>query len=446
MPLFSPISAGAPKKFVFGVIKHNSQRLGMPMGIGFDSSGNIYVGASHGIAEITVTKFNSTGTEIWSKRITGTSMYGNGFNVDSSGNSYITTNTNVSSTNRLIAIKLDTSGNTVWQKQWNPNVDSWASHLDSSGNLYCTGNTASGETAGYLIKLDTNGSRVLAVFRSTTGQYEGWRSVTSDSGQNFITGGDGGTATDGKLVRFYSNGTLHWNRATPGKVKGIATDSSNNIYYGSFVQETPGGGFGDVRRPVLVKLDVNANVQWTRKILTGVPLSGGPYTSVRVDSSNNIYFTCMVQTGSNNNSGGGDTILVNKYNASGGLIWSKSITSSQEFPGTASTGYLTGPTTTLDSSGDLYIGASYGYWDNSISNFRFTPFFVKMPSDGIGESAISLSGSDIAIVTNTSILEGAHTTSISAPTATYGSPGAAVSDATTLSNNASVVTTAATTF
>jgi hypothetical protein len=333
-------------------------------------------------------------------------------------------------------IKLDTSGNTVWQKIWAGGVEAHGSHLDSSNNLYVTGNTTAGETAGYLVKVDSNGNRVLAAFRTTTGQYQSFYSITADSAQNIITVGDGGGSDNGQIVKFNSSGTFQWRKNTTGKGRGVATDSSNNIYYGSYVSELIGGSF-NVKRPVLIKYDVNGNILWTRKIMVGAP-GGQPSSDVKVDSSNNIYFATVVNGGYE--SGQSNTYLINKYNASGGLIWSRKIISSQTMPSFGGYPILMPPFLTLDSSGNLYVAGSSGYWDNSATNTANRPFFVKFPADGTRNGTAVISDRDIAVITNTNIVEIAHTSTDSTQTVAYGSPSQTVDNSTAITNNASITT------
>ena len=147
--------------------------------------------------------------------------------------------------------------------------------VDSSGNIYVTGNTSGG--------LDNN---------------------TNPSAS-------GGTSHNDKwdffLVKYNSSGTKQWTQQLGTSVnmisaKGVAVDSSNNIY----VTGTTGGGldnnthFGS-NDIFLVKYNSSGEKQWTQQLggfFIGTITVGISFTlimmvghGVTVDSSNNIYVT-----------------------------------------------------------------------------------------------------------------------------------------------------------
>ncbi|MBU2646678.1 SBBP repeat-containing protein [bacterium] len=134
-----------------------------------------------GYQAIFVSKFNSSGTKQWTKLTSGTSGQGTyggkGIVIDSSDNIYVTSsarpsvsldgNTNLGGSD-IILIKYNTDGTKLWTKQTGGTGYDFANgiDLDSSGNIFITGETngnidkypASGDNY-YIIKYESNGVR-----------------------------------------------------------------------------------------------------------------------------------------------------------------------------------------------------------------------------------------------------------------------------------------------
>ena len=156
-------------------------------GVTTDSSGNIYVtgktgggldgNTSSGLTDIFLVKYNSSGTKQWTKQLgTSGSDEGNSVSTDSSGNIYVTGNTeggldgNTSSGSRdIFLVKYNSSGTKQWTKQLGTSFVSYGHGVttDSSGNIYVTGrtkgeldgNTSSGGFDIFLIKYNSSGTK-----------------------------------------------------------------------------------------------------------------------------------------------------------------------------------------------------------------------------------------------------------------------------------------------
>ncbi len=119
--------------------------------IAVDSSGNVYVtGDSTGIGTSTdyaTVKYDTDGNELWVRRYNGPSYWTDiafAIAVDSSGNVYVTGQSDDSGTSRDYAtVKYDTNGNELWVARYNSPANSSdrarAIALDCSGNVYVTG-------------------------------------------------------------------------------------------------------------------------------------------------------------------------------------------------------------------------------------------------------------------------------------------------------------------
>jgi hypothetical protein len=159
--------------------------------------------------------------------------------------------------------------------------------------------------------------------------------------------------------------------------KGIATDSSGNVYLTGYTQ---GGLDGNTSAGstdlFVVKYDSSGVKQWTKQLGT----STGDYAnSIATDSSGNIYVTgeTLGSLGGSNAAGrNGHTrdILVVKYDNSGTKQWTQQL-------GTSPDDYANGIAT--DSSGNVYVTGHTGGGLAGPTNAGWEDFFVvKYDSSG----------------------------------------------------------------
>ena len=121
--------------------------------IAVDSSGNVYVtGRSVGsgtLSDYATIKYDSDGNELWVARYNGPGNYidcAYGIALDSLGNVYVTGESHGSGTvGDYATIKYDSAGNELWVARYNGPGNSYdyatGIALDSSGNVYVTGNS-----------------------------------------------------------------------------------------------------------------------------------------------------------------------------------------------------------------------------------------------------------------------------------------------------------------
>jgi hypothetical protein len=130
-------------------------------GVAVDSSGNVYVtgftgggldgNTNAGGADIFLVKYDSAGTKQWTRQLgTTTNDYVHGVAVDSSGNIYVTGetmggldgNTNAGNWD-IFLVKYDSAGTKQWTRQLGTTTNDYGygPAVDSSGNVYVTGYT-----------------------------------------------------------------------------------------------------------------------------------------------------------------------------------------------------------------------------------------------------------------------------------------------------------------
>jgi hypothetical protein len=235
-----------------------------------------------GSSDLFLAKFDSNGNHLWSKRFGGSNDdYGYYVSVDRSSNVYITgyfhsstidfgggklTNAGVSD---IFLTKLDSSGNHLWSKRFGGS--SWdkgsSVSVDSSGNVYITGYfysstidfgggalTNAGGYDIFIAKFDSNGNHLWSErFGGSNSDYG--QSVSVDSSGNvYITGYfysstidfGGGALTNANapyysdifLAKFDSNGNHLWSKRFGGSNddygNSVSEDKSGNVYVTGF--------------------------------------------------------------------------------------------------------------------------------------------------------------------------------------------------------------------
>ena len=257
--------------------------------------------------------------------------------------------------------------------------------VDSSNNIYVTGNTSGGldgntNAAGldiFLVKYNSSGTKQWT--QQLGNDHHNWgEGVTIDSSGNiYVTGYtegglDGKTSLGGQdifLVKYNSSGTKQWTQllGTSGSDYGykVTADSSDNIYvtgetYGGLDGNTNAGGL-DI---FLVKYNSSGTKQWTQQ--WGTSSNDGGY-GVTADSSDNIYVTGYTKSGSN------EMFLV-KYYDNGTNQWTQQLGSSSTERGFG---------VTVDSSDNIYVtGVTRGGLDGNTNSGGNDIFLVKYYDNG----------------------------------------------------------------
>jgi hypothetical protein len=196
-----------------------------------DIAGNIYVagnsngnlgGPNTGDYDVTLTKFNSSGTQIWT-RLFGTvaTDYGNDVAVDYLGNVYVSglSTGSLQGTNAggfdAIVRKYDASGNHIWTKQFGTPSEDYAAGVgtDPFGNVYVSGHATGmlpggppglGESDVFLTKLDSAGNVLWISQQGSSSSEEAWGFSNDELGNVFQ-----GSYTSGVFGGGYNNGNIN---------------------------------------------------------------------------------------------------------------------------------------------------------------------------------------------------------------------------------------------
>lgn len=230
-------------------------------GIAVDSSDNIIcVGTIQSSPayqeEAVVAKFDSSGGQLWDRKLDGS---GNdeyrSVAVDSSDNIYAVggSASGSSGDKDFLVAKYNSSGTIQWKKILGGSSLEYADGvaLDSSANIYMIGRTYSsaGATGDFLLaKYDSSGTFQFDKVLGGTGIDNG-KGVTVDSSGNVYVTGDstsvGPSSYSSVVVKYNSSGVVQWQNVFGGSGRGdsnaIALDADGNVYFCGY-DKTVGAG------------------------------------------------------------------------------------------------------------------------------------------------------------------------------------------------------------
>jgi hypothetical protein len=334
-----------------------TQQFGTPFndvgqGIARDSSANIYItgstggsldgNTSSGQLDIFLTKFDSTGSKLFTRQI-GTPFNDIGYAVavDGSGNVYITGSTGGSLPGNISAgqldvflAKFDPSGNLLFIKQFGTpfNDVGYGIAVDGSGNVYVTGSTegilgasAFGLSDIFLAKFDSSGNQLFIKQLGTTGRDIGFGVVVSSSGNVYVTGSTEGILgssafglSDIFLAKFDSFGNQLFIKqlGTTGFDigYGVAVDSTGNVYVTGSTEGILGSSAFGLSDIFLAKFNSSGNNIFIQQLgTTGIDIGYG----VALDSSANAFITGSTEGILGASAFGLSDIFLVKFNSAG---------------------------------------------------------------------------------------------------------------------------------
>jgi hypothetical protein len=224
------------------------------------------------------------------------------------------------------------------------------------------------------------------------------KGVAVDSSNNiyvtgYTDGGLDGNSSSGKqdffLTKYNSSGTKEWTKQEGSSgddfAYGVAVDSSDNIYVTGYTDKKFHGNNNSGRFDIfLVKYNSSGTKQWTQQLGTPTFEEGN---GVAVDSSDNIYVSGWTR-GKLDTYAGGDDAIVLKYNSSGTKQWTRqfgapSFLEKSQYNSSSqmTTSEDKGIGVAVDSSGNIYVtGNTEGGMDGNTNSGKNDIFLVKYNS------------------------------------------------------------------
>jgi hypothetical protein len=361
-----------------------------------DSSGNIIAAGSYGSSPFNifaadgttvsftltnsgsedsfVVKYDSSGTPLWARRLSGTS------------------------TDRAHSVSVDSSGNVIVVGYYAASTT--LSIFDANGTTVSFTLSSSGGSDSFVVKYDPNGTPLWARRMGGTVEDYAW-SVSVDSSQNIIVVGsyqsnplnifaaNGSTVSftlgnsggaDVFVVKYDSSGTPLWVRRLGGtgfeQATSVSIDSSQNIVVGGYYDSNPLNIFAANGSTVsftltnttagsdsfVVKYDSSGTPLWARRMGGATNATDVPWSLI-TDSSGNIVVCGQYASAPLNifasdgttvsfslsNHGSADAFVV-KYNSSGTPLWARKL---------GGTGSDRANSVSTDSSGNVIVVGYY---------------------------------------------------------------------------------------
>lgn len=298
-----------------------------------DGIGNVYVagggvGDSTGSDYLTI-KYNADGQQQWVAKYNGTGNSDDdvrSITVDRFGYVYVTgASTGIGTDNDFATLKYSPTGQQLWVSRYNgPGnyIDiAFSIKLDSLLNVYVSGSRDNGSNSDFAtIKYNNSGQQQwLAIYSGPSNGRDVAQSMTVDSSGNVYVTGDsygGVTSYDYATIKYSTSGQQLWVARYNGtgnsydEPRSITVDKTGNVY-------VTGGskGIGTLADYATVKYNTSGQQLWAARYNNPRDSSDDAY-SIAVDTSGNVYVA-----GSSHGIGTSDDFATIKYNAQGVEQW-----------------------------------------------------------------------------------------------------------------------------
>jgi hypothetical protein len=339
-----------------------------------------------------ISKSNLSGDCKWIRSLGDNTNQTTSYSVDtdSFGNVYVSLIQNISGNNNFIIAKYSSLGVLQWKKKLNVGGSNGASTLkvgDSNHIYICgwTNQSGQGNSDLLVMKLDLSGNIIWQKTLGSTGSEEGYNLILDSNEDIIITAYN---LDDILVVKYNTSGDLQWQRKI-GKVKigtydaeyspSVAVDSSNNIYivgYEIYEYSTAFGNTAYGFKGIVAKYSPSGSIQWQKTITSNTSTYVQLY-GITIDSNNNLYITgsCTVDIGTPKYAA-----YIAKLDTSGNIQWQRGLYRTSDGVITyALTSY--GYSIEVDEYDDLYVSGETTYASNEVYN-KYWPLLLKVPSDG----------------------------------------------------------------
>lgn len=355
-------------------------------GVATDSLGNVYIsgstegsldGPNAGGRDAFLAKYDAAGTLLWTEQMgTASSDSSTAVSADLLGNVYISGSTdgslgapNAGSADAFLA-KYDVSGNLQWIEQLGTaDIDYvFGVSADLLGDVYITGITTGslgGPYAGnedvFLAKYNAAGSLQWTEQLGTDGVDRSFGISADSLGNVYISGATtgglngpnaGSSGSDVFLAKYDAAGGLQWieqlGTADGEYGIGVVADSLGNVVVSGRTGGSLGGANAGGNDAFVAKYDATGMLLWSEQLGT----SDYDFVhGVSTDSAGSIFISGFTDGSLGGPNAGGRDIFLAKYDAAGTLLWTEQL-------GTADDDGSLG--VAADSFGNVYISGYTG--------------------------------------------------------------------------------------
>ena len=396
-----------------------SDNLEYTYGIATDNNDNIYVvgetfgdfdsQTNYGLSDIFISKYNINGERLWS-RILGSDKVeiASSVTVDSQNNAILAGYTYGEFNNQTnagysdnILIKFNSEGSQLWTRIFG-SVEAeeiFDITTDSNDNIYVTGHTLgtfdgqtnSGSTDIFISKYSPDGLSLWTKFIGNADSEAGYGIVLDANNNIYLSGHiwgelEGHTnngCSDLYIAKLNPDGEEIWadvwGSPTNDYCKGIALDSSNNIYITGYTKGTfagqPKPGKDDF---FLTKYSSDGSNNWTKVWGSG---DDERARGIAIDDNDNIFVSGHTWNEFDGQSNAGQIdIFLSKFNTDGERGWS-------EIWGSDTVDYF--GVVDVDNYDNIYVaGDTYGEFDGQINPGNRSAFLTRF--DLVPEPSIFL--------------------------------------------------------
>lgn len=361
-------------------------------------SGYVYVagitegalsGVSAGDEDAYVRKYDSTGTEVWTRQF-GTTKTDQAYAVsaDASGNVYVAgwtygglSGNNVGYADAYVR-KYDSAGTVQWTRQFGSGGNDAASAIavDASGNVYVAGHAQGGlpqpnvgSLDAYVRKYDSAGTEQWTRQVGSVELDSGEAVSVDASGSVYLTGYTEGALSaanagneDVFVCKYDSAGTEQWTRQFGSAAKdlgvAVSADANGNAYVAGWTEGALSGKNAGDDDAYIRKYDSGGTEQWTHQFGT----AGSDYArALSVDATGSVYVVGATEGALSGTTVDGRDAFARKYDSSGLERWTRQF----------GTGSTTGKAVSVDANGRPHVA---GFTQGTLAdvNAGYTDAFV----------------------------------------------------------------------